>query len=147
MTSSWNHVATKCKSQYVCTVSSCGKRHSKFLHFDTRNSATNQSDNVQSVEDSFNCSSTSAFGSSVYLPIVPVLVNGMQTYCTLCNGSTNTFITETLSNRLNLQGSRHVYNMGTTGTVKRMNSQSFKLSRVSLVWFISLRSHKCVGEL
>ena len=118
-----NHVATKCKSQYVCTVQGCGKRHSKFLHYDTTNSATNQSANVQSADDSVNCGSTSAFGSSVYLPIVPVLVNGVKTYCLLDNGSTNTFITETLSNRLNLQGSRHVYNMRTIDSVKRMNSK------------------------
>ena len=61
-----------------------------------KNSVTNQSANVQSAEDSVNCGSTSAFGSSVYLSIVPVLVNGVKTYCLLDNGSTNTFITKTL---------------------------------------------------
>ena len=57
------------------------------------------------------------------MPIVPVLVNGVQTYYLLDNGSTNTFITETSSNCLNLQGSRHVYNMRTIDSVKSMNSK------------------------
>ena len=63
---------------------------------------------------------------------MPVLVNGVKTYCLLDNGSTNTFITETLSNRLNLQGSRHVYNMRTIDSVKRMNSKVVNFNVLAL---------------
>ena len=118
-----NHVAAKCKRQFVCSVPDCGKRHSKFLHSDVLNpNMTGQSQSSTAVNN-VNSGSTSAFGTSVYLPIVPLLVNGVQTYGLLDNGSTNSFITGSLAKRLKLNGPQYSYAMRTVNSVKPMSSK------------------------
>ena len=67
--------------------------------------------------------STSAFGNSIYLPIVPVCVNGNRVFALLDTGSTNTFVTEGLAKRLKLSGSQHEYVMRTVSGVKSMSSK------------------------
>ena len=118
-----NHVVAKCKSPYVCPVANCGKRHSKFIHTDVTPGA-NGSSNVSvggatgGSGNSVTNGSTIAFGNSVYLPIVPLCVNGVKVFALLDTGSTNTFITASLAKRLNLSGYQHNYVMKTVSRVK-----------------------------
>ena len=116
-----NHVAAKCKRQFVCSVPDCGKRQSKYLHSDVLNpNMTGQSQSSTAVNN-VNSGSTSAFGISVYLPIVPLLVNGVQTYGLLDNRSTNSFITGSLAKRLKLNGPQYSYAMRTVNSVKPLS--------------------------
>ena len=107
----------------MCPVANCGKRHSKFIHADVTPGA-NGSRNVSvggatgGSDNSVTNGSTSAFGNSVYLPIVPLCVNGVKVFALLDTGSTNTFITASLAKRLNLSGYQHNYVMTTVSRVK-----------------------------
>ena len=128
-----NHMVSRCKSQSVCTVPGCGKRHSKFIHIDTPvtpATSSTSSDNItvggassNPLAENARSASTSAFGNSIYLPIVPVCVNGNKVFALLDTGSTNTFVTEGLAKRLELSGSQHEYVMRTVSGVKSMSSK------------------------
>ena len=91
------------------------KRHSKFIHVDTPvtpATSSTSSDNItvggassNPLTENMSRASTSAFGNSIYIPIVPVCVNGDRVFALLDTGSTNTFVTESLAKRLKLSGS------------------------------------------
>ena len=74
-------------------------------------------DDVMQATDSIQvCNiATKGEGACVYLPIVPVIVNGSSrpVYALLDTGSTNTFITKQLVKQLHLQGNDVQYNMST----------------------------------
>ena len=133
-----NHMVSKCKSQSVCTVPGCDKRHSKFIHIDTP--ATPATSSVFSDNSIVGCTtsnpltenassaSTNAFGNSIYLPIVPVHVNGNRVFALLDTSSTNTFVNESLAKRLKLSGSQHESVMRTVSGVKSMSSKVVKIN-------------------
>ena len=112
------HVSNKCYKQSMCTVPNCSRKHSELLHTDTANVVH---DDVMQVNDSIQvCNiATEGEGASVYLPIVPVIVNGSSrpVYALLDTGSTNTFITKQLAQQLHLQGNDVRYNMSTLSPV------------------------------
>ena len=97
----------------MCTVPNCSRKHSELLHTDTANVVVH--DDVMQVSDSIQvCNiATEGKGASVYLPIVPVIVNSSSrpVYALLDKGSTNTFITKQLAQQLHLQGNDVRYNM------------------------------------
>ena len=108
------HVSNKCYKQSMCTVPNCSRKHSELLHTDTANVVVH--DDVMQVNYSIQVCNidTEREGASVYLPIVPVIVNGSShpVYALLDTGSTNTFITKQLAQQLHLQGNDVRYNMG-----------------------------------
>ena len=60
------------------TVPNCSRKHSELLHTDTVYADIVVHDNVMQVNDNIQvCNiATQTEGASVYLPIVPVIVNG-----------------------------------------------------------------------
>ena len=133
-----NHCARNCKKSSMCTVPDCRKKHTKFLHTDRRVGQSTHPQGSNSSGDASNVGasahsgsadtgsvgngnvtgnarvgSVSAFGSTVFLPIVPVTVNGRHALALLDTGSTNTFLSEHLAEQLGLEGSRHKYTMST----------------------------------
>ena len=115
------HMSRSCKNQSVCPVPNCQRRHSKFIHIDP-----SPKNNPASDEDHLNVAgsgSTCAFGSNVYLPIIPVLVNGRRANALLDKGSTNTFVTKSLAKELGLTGKSHSYILKTVSHAEKTESQ------------------------
>ena len=106
----------------VCSVPNCGRRHTKFIHVDEQ-VPTDQADNTIVTNDSASSGNTSAFGSSVFLPIVPILVNGVGVNALLEKGNTNSFLTESSATKLNLNGEKHNYMLNTVSQVKETCSK------------------------
>ena len=110
-------VSNVCYKQSMCTVPNCSRNHLELLHTDTVDDDNVVHDDVMQVNDSIQvCNiATKEEGASVYLPIVPVIVNGSSrpVYALLDSGSTNTFITKQLAQQLRLQGNDVQYNVST----------------------------------
>ena len=128
------HFAKDCRKQYTSSILGCGKRHTKFIHVDNqcttsiappvhddfiRGSCNENRGHVsgEHYRGSVNVSNASANAelSNVYLPIVPVTVNGdaHTYYALLDSGSTNSFISETAASHLSLQSDSIRYNIST----------------------------------
>ena len=128
------HVSNKCYKQSMCTVPNCSRKHSELLHTDTANVVVH--DDVMQVNDSIQvCNiATEGEGASVYLPIVPVIVNGSSrpVYALLDTGSTNTFITKQLAQQLHLQGNGVRYNMSTLSQSHEVKSTTVSFCLTSV---------------
>ena len=128
------HVSNKCYKQSVCTVPNCSRKHSELLHTDTANVVVH--DDVMQVNDSIQvCNiATEGEGATVYLPIVPVIVNGSSrpVYALLDTGSTNTFITKQLAQQLHLQGNDVRYNMSTLSQSHEVKSTTVSFCLTSV---------------
>ena len=70
------HVSNARYKQSMCTVPDCSRKHSELLHLVEVDNVVH--DDVVQVSDSIQVcnTATSGDGASVYLPIVPVIVNG-----------------------------------------------------------------------
>ena len=132
------HPARSCGryNTWTCSVPNCPKKHSKFIHIPTgsadqtggtrtgagpgiqgginNQSTAGRAGGIQGPagNNQFN-GSVGAFGSHIYLPIVPIIVNGEQVYCLMDTGSTNSFMSESLASRLNLPGKSYEYVLNT----------------------------------
>ena len=99
------HSSSVCQRTYRCSVPNCGKKHSKFIHVDTRESRsdvtpTGSNDTCPSVPSGSNASANIDNNKShVHLPIVPVTCNGGSHifHALLDSGSTNSFVSESLA--------------------------------------------------
>ena len=98
------HFTRDCPKDTVCTVPECGKRHSKFIHVDYVNRTNVTGDDNDSPGQPVNNGNVSACASNVYLPMVEVNVNGKRVLALLDQGSTNTFMTQSLATSLGLSG-------------------------------------------
>ena len=119
----------------------CGRKHTKFIHVDdvvsdvtqarsnSHDSSNGTSDNhvnVGSVHVHENC-------SNVYLPIIPVVLNGhREVYALLDTGSTNTFVTQRIAAEMNLDGSEVSYRMNTLGQSSNVMSKVVSFSLMSV---------------
>ena len=129
------HRARECRRQAVCTVPGCGLKHTKFLHLPRTRSddspqanshpnpvvlqpvnhptPTESSQLTPSASSHVTCSATGAGVSKVALTIVPVRVRqhggsteDVITYALLDSGSTHSFCSEALREKLGVPG-RH----------------------------------------
>lgn len=121
------HMVNRCGLHRTCSVPGCGRKHTKFLHLieetsprkreDTR---TTQGNNGFVGGESENFSLTGAGGQRrVVLPIVPVIVRApgsqreIKTYALLDSGSTHSFCSSELADRLKLAGKPHILSLTT----------------------------------
>lgn len=132
------HRAQLCKRIPTCQVPGCSRKHSNLLHFDDVGSANiscSESKDYKVVGETSNSMNqmvheitSNACGSvveSVYVPLVPVTVNGkVYTWALLDSGSTNSFISDKLANELNLQGSCVRYHLSTLGASRDIKSKT-----------------------
>ena len=135
------HSYMQCRKNSVCSVPGCGRKHTKFIHVDdvvsdvtqarsnSHDSSNGTSDNhvnVGSVHVHENC-------SNVYLPIVPVVLNGhREVYALLDTGSTNTFVTQRIAAEMNLDGSEVSYRMNTLEQSSNVMSKVVSFSLMSV---------------
>ena len=97
-----DHSVSDCRSTYTCRINDCGEKHSSALHV-----TKNQSDTVD------NCVQTSD-KSNVSIPTVLVIINRtFQTSALLDTGSSTSFCTRRLMNKLKLQGANMSYQLKT----------------------------------
>ena len=97
-----NHSVSQCKSNYKCRVNNCGERHSSALHV-----YGSQSTTAAAYTQSCN-------NSTVHMPTVPVVIDGIyQTFALLDSGSSTTFCSRRLVDELQLQGSDATFDLQT----------------------------------
>ena len=123
------HVSTTCYKQSMCTVPNCNRKHSELLHTDTVDDDNAVHDDIQVCNIA-----TQREGASVYLPLVPVIVNGSSypVYALLDSGSTNTFVTKQRVQKLKLQGKDVQYNMSTLGQISEVKSTTVSFCLTSV---------------
>ena len=86
--------------------------------------------------------STGAHGANVYLPMVAVNVNGERVLAHLDNGSTITFMSQTLASRLGLSGEKRMYTITTLSQKLLMSPRAVTCNVSSLdcgllnVWMV-----------
>ena len=125
------HFANRCPKESVCSVPDCGMKHTKFVHIDKNRSSgqpVGNSDGDSAAQGPI-IGCANVFGSRVYLPVVPVIINGSHcVYALLDSGSTNTFVSRDLASEMNLKGSDISYRISTLA-----RNDNFKSKVVSVV--------------
>nr|XP_054755549.1 uncharacterized protein LOC129261514 [Lytechinus pictus] len=124
------HISGKCNLNRTCSVKGCNRKHTRFLHIG-RNPGENvtapvpeQKEPEAAVHNSLAEKSSNATGAGSFkiaLPIVPVEVRAriadsstlVYTYALLDSGSTTSFCTEKLAERLGAKGERKVLSVST----------------------------------
>ena len=136
------HKAAQCLKPTRCTVTGCGRKHTKFLHIVRAEPAGNRSvtqsseqpreqqtsrDNEASRPAEVQCGLTGAgVGPRVSLPIVPVQVRvkgserTIRTCALLDSGSTNSFCCEELTDLLAVNGQKEIFTLTTLGRADSM---------------------------
>ena len=120
------HKAAQCLKPARCTVSGCGGRHTRFLHFPTTEANRAQvrdsimQNEINATTTEVKCTLTGAGRHGrVALPVVPVRVRArggnhyIDTCALLDSGSTNTFCSEELSDVLGVKGQRETFSLTT----------------------------------
>ena len=162
------HKSLDCRKNSVCSVPGCGRKHTKFIHVDNDSQTSNsQTANVINSTSSANAAvqdvtngnvnncaevgnNVNAVFSQVYLPIVPVVINGdYEVYALLDTGSTSTFLTHELVSRLKLGGSDFSCRMSTLGDVSdvRTKGVSFDLTSVDRSETLSMQNALVVPHI
>ena len=132
------HRANKCRLNKVCHIQDCGKRHSPLLHAvqwqqpgvvgqpPSNTGVIIHSAHTISGQDVPGCDVIAAGVSTrqrCCLPIVPVIVRNpytrveCSTYALLDSGSTNSFCSEDIAKKLDLQGATEMLNLTTLTAV------------------------------
>ena len=128
------HIARECKKPASCSVSDCARKHSTFLHLKSADKPSQVTSGVSAQSETGvnsangagvggasggvgvvvgNTCAASADDHSVYMPIVPVMVNDRRVLALLDSGSTNSLITQSLATELELRGCEQEYIMNT----------------------------------
>ncbi|XP_038065549.1 uncharacterized protein LOC119735724 [Patiria miniata] len=140
------HVSSACSLHRVCSVTGCGKRHTKFLHPLKQTPSSSVGDarpagleaTAQSSFTETDLGTSCVTGVGVYrvaLPIVAVKVSAVDghcsidTYALLDNGSTSSFCTEELASQLNIEGKRQSLTL-TTMTKAKVKTETTVVSLV-----------------
>ena len=98
-----DHLMSECRSSYICRINNCGGKHSSAIHLHDSQPPTVAGHCVQSCEN-----------SNVYMPTLPVTINGtFRTFALLDTGSSTTFCTRRLMDKLKLQGTKLSYQLQT----------------------------------
>ena len=114
------HFSKDCKRKSSCTVDGCGRKHTKFIHVDEVNTPRTAGADVSISDQSVNNGGASANSANVYRPMVTVNVNGQRTLALLDNGSTNSFMAQSLASRLGLKGPREKLTITTLSRTSQM---------------------------
>ena len=128
-----NHSTRQCKSGYTCSVPGCGKRHSKFLHLCSSSSSFSAGDSINLSVSNANIYLPKSTGSSVYMPVLSVKVNGCSDATVLLDSaSTHTFCSKDLVNSLGLKGQPTNYILNTLSKEgERMKSEVVSFDIIS----------------
>ena len=133
------HCSNACRKPSVCPVPGCGRKHTKFLHVyhdnvdQVTNAENHSNDNDSNQLGVASNMSVNRTCSSVYLPIVPVIINDhCKVYAFLDTGSTNTFVTQQLATQLNPKGNEVSYSMSTLCHSSEVSSKTVSINVTSV---------------
>ena len=124
------HGARNCGLNRTCSVDGCGRKHTKFLHPVELPLSTSE-DTVSTEQAHSMCNTTTE--DKIALPVVLVEVRASATgecivvQALLDSGSTNTFITEELSEQLSLNGERQSLQLTTLDGVANIQTSTVSL--------------------
>jgi len=132
------HLSKDCKKKASCP--NCSFKHPAILHVVKEETASEQNNTDESLQGTGEVTSalvsagckrdehTGSGNSECILPIVPVLIKHkkgsktVKTYAFLDQGSTATFCTENLANKLNIRGRKTEFVLRTITQEQRVNS-------------------------
>ena len=99
-----NHTTVNCRKQSVCTVSECGEKHTRFIHVDkVRNDASVNHVVTEPESSDLVVNGNAVTNMPVNLPVIEVIVNDCHgAHALLDTGSTNSFCSKSLMEKLNL---------------------------------------------
>ncbi len=131
------HLSKDCEKRLTCKV--CNQNHPSVLHINQKERASNTDPNQSRKPSTSNavvslqtCGQTGAGNSDGILSILPVQVKSskgnkiIQTYAFLDPGSTDTFCSETLMRKLNLNGRKAQISLLTMGPKASVSSYLLK---------------------
>ena len=112
-----SHDTRSCGKKSVCLVENCGKKHTVYLHINNVNNSTVDNANLRSAAADGASAVTSGATSanhSTYMPIVQVKVNDTESvYALLDTGSSNSFCSQRLIDKLGVDGIYQTLNVST----------------------------------
>lgn len=118
------HNVQSCGKESVCFVPGCGKKHTMYVHVDDQRGPVNQNSSVSNASSSSN--------RNTYMPIVQVLINNkVKVNALLDTGSSNSFCSSRLINRLNLDGQAVSYCLSTLSKSVHTKTKMVNLSLMS----------------
>ena len=131
------HLSRQCDKRLVCRV--CGQNHPSVLHIDKRDKDRTNSWFKEPVTSASHktCGHTGAGDDRCFLSILPVQVKSVKgdliisTYAFLDPGSTATFCSEHLMQRLNIAGRRTSFRLQTMGQERVVPAYSLSSLEVS----------------
>ena len=107
-----SHLMKDCKSDRVCGVNGCTKKHNKLLHSDTPKTEKDKKSEEPLSQNRAGGSSMLSTGSSGFLQLIPISIGnekrGVETIALCDTGSTVSFMDKTLINLLKLKGKESV---------------------------------------
>ena len=130
-----SHDTQSCGKKSVCLVENCGKKHTMYLHINSVNSANVDNSNLRSaVADGASTVTSGATSAnhSTYMPVVQVKVNDTESvYALLDTGSSNSFCSQRLIDKLGVDGIYQKLNVSTLSDSISKNSKLVQLDVVS----------------
>ena len=109
-----DHLVSECRSTYVCKINNCGEKHSSSLHVYPDVQLPSLTSSIRSNDN-----------PDVYMPTVPVVIDGTFHTCALLDtGSSTTFCSKRLVDELKLQGAKMSYKLQTLHGSKDCFSES-----------------------
>ena len=118
------HFVRDCLSRYRCL--NCQRRHSRSLcgHGNGGNTVgDNNHDNLQNIHQNEQVA-LSVSTSGVFMPLVRVLVNGVLCVALLDSGSSRTFLTQDMADRLGLVGVDVSFNLSRLNSITQMHTKT-----------------------
>ena len=149
------HLCRDCPIRSVCGIEGCSKKHSRFLHLrrladetqaiptETAPAAVPHAPMTNAATASATSTASSSFtgakGGKVALPIVPIRVHlplsplqFVDTYALLDQGSTCTFCSDTLADRLNAPRNKEILELTTLSGKETLNTTYVHLKATTL---------------
>ena len=134
-----NHVTDVCRVDYRCPIPDCNGRHSKYIHVDSSDASvcTNSNFTVNLGHDNY-----------VMLPILPVTINDtFHTYALLDTGSSDSFCSRRLVDRLNIKGPVTTYELNTIGKTVYQRSEMVNFEMSSISTTIDMKNIRVVNYI
>ena len=107
-----SHMIKDCKSERVCGVNRCTKKHNRMLHLDFEKSEKDNESEEPRSQNRAGSSSMLSTGNSGFLQLIPISIGSdkrcVQTIALCDTGSTVSFMDESLISLLRLKGKESV---------------------------------------
>ena len=117
------HDTDSCRKKSVCSIAGCGKRHTMYIHIDE---PLSQETEVKKVSNA-----SMHADKATFMPIVRVNVGGYQVNALLDTGSSNSFCTRKLADRLGCSGKVTEVQLNTLNKCQTQESELIDLSVLS----------------